>query len=242
MPFRKAGLPPPDDTTIPDAPATADRQASAKARNGSRTGRAKPASRTAAAPDLASLIAALDDPDPHRRQSAIRALAGSAEALPHLCGRLSAETDEPTRETLALLLSRADGTAVAEGLLPLLRSRDAALRSVVVEILRHHPDGINPLLPALLADPDPHFRIHVLMIVKLLPVIAHAEVLADLLRNDPDINVAASVLDIIHDRQTEVHVSDMQTLVGSLAERFPDQPFIHFAANRILKNPQSSAR
>lgn len=201
-----------------------------------------PAANPALPADLAAQIARLDDPDPAVRQHAIRALEGRPNALEALTARLSVETDGPTRETLALLLSRADGSAVAAGLLPLLKVRDAELRSIAAEILSHHPAGIHPLLPALLADPDPHFRIHVLMIVKLLPGPADPELLADLLRIEEDVNVIASVLDIIHHRQAEVQMSDMQTLVGALSERFPDQPFIHFAVNRILKNSQSSAR
>lgn len=257
MPFRKTGLAPPDETVSPAATSPAvngvDVKIPVASRNATRKGRgrqaaAKPVTveeapaETPVTEDLATRIAALQDPDPVVRQTAIRALEGKPEALTALATQLAVETDGPTRETLALLLSRADGTDVAGCLLPLLRSRDAELRSITVEILSHQSAGINPRLSSLLSDPDPHFRTHMLMIVKLLPVVEDATVLADLLRNDPDINVVASVLDIIHDRQTEVHLSDMQTLVGSLAERFPDQPFIRFAVNRILKISQSSPR
>lgn len=248
MPFRKAGLMSNDETGTNAEPQQVPEPAApvpnpAGKRTGIRKSRVRAgeaATPTAAEPDFQASVAALDSETPADRQSAIRSLEGNAQALPALAARLAIETEAPIREKLALVLSRAEGAEIPSLLLPHLRSQDAELRSLVAEILSHHPASIVPRLPDLLADDDPAFRIHILTIAKMLPVAGLGELLAGVLLHDPDVNVVAAALELVHDRQSELHFGDPQHLADQLGKRFPDQSFITFAVNRILKNSKSS--
>ncbi len=181
--------------------------------------------------DLQGLLAQLQDEQVKARRWAARDLAAHPEAVGALCDRLQAEPDPTVREAIFGSLLTIGTDAVAEGLIPLLRSEDAGLRNGAVEILRQLPDAVGHRIAALLADPDPDVRIFA---VDILRDLAHPEAPAWLLavvETDEHVNVVTTAID----RLAEVGTPDMAPAIQGVKDRFPGEPFVGFAVDTALK-------
>jgi HEAT repeat protein len=181
--------------------------------------------------DLPGLLLLSSD-DVSERRWAARDLAQYADTAAHaLCQRLEAEPDRATREAIAISLTKIGGDNVVTGLLPLLRSEDAALRNGVIDILKELPGDVAPHMEALLDDPSPDVRIFV---VNVLEALRHPKVedwLIAVISMDPHVNVVASALDLLG----EVGTESALPALGRVLKRFPDEPFISFAVNNAVK-------
>ncbi len=178
--------------------------------------------------DVAGLTAQLADADAAVRRWAARDLAeaDTADAAPVLCVQLVRETDASVREALFTSLARLGGEPVVAGVLPLLRSEEPALRNGTIELLAQLPDATVPHVQALLADADADVRIFA---VNLLGALPHPQVpqwIAQVLEGETEPNVVGAALEVA----AEVGGLDTLPALRALAARFPQDPFIGFAA------------
>ncbi len=180
--------------------------------------------------DLRSLLRQLEDPDPAERRWAARDLGEHAEAAEALCARFPHEEDNLVREAILDSLLRIGGDGVVRGLLPLLRSDDAAVRNGAVEALQEMPDDVAPYMTKTLADDDPDVRIFAADILQLLP---HPEApgwLAEALARETHVNVAGTIID----RLAEIGDEAAIPAIEAAKERFADEPYIAFAADTAI--------
>jgi HEAT repeat protein len=148
-----------------------------------------------------------------------------------LCRRLGEEDDASVRAVILTSLIRLKSPEVAAELAPYLRSEDATLRSEVMEALQEMPDEIGPVLDRLLDDEDSDVRIFAANILGCLPHPRAPALLARAVARDPNVNVCMAALDGL----MEVGDAGMIAAIAALPSRFPDQPFVQFAAAAALK-------
>ncbi|MCJ2056419.1 HEAT repeat domain-containing protein [Methylobacterium sp. J-048] len=193
-----------------------------------------PAPKADAAPpkaDLAVLTAALAAPESGERRRAARELGAFPEAGPLLCAHLAAEPAASVRAVILTTLIRIKSPAVVEGLLPLLRSEDSALRNAAIEALQEMSAEVEPYVGDLLADPDSDVRILTVNMLSQLPHPKAPDWLAEVVARDAHINVCAAAVDGLAEIGNERAVAPLQ----ALAARFPDVPFIRFAAAAAIR-------
>jgi HEAT repeat protein len=123
------------------------------------------------------------------------------------------------------------GHRVLEGLLPFLRSENAALRNGVIEILQGMPEEIGEYIKDLLHDHDSDVRIFA---IDILQTLAHPDSpnwLIDVILHDKHINVVATAID----RLTEIGTPEMLPAISAVKARFPGEPYIEFVVNLAVK-------
>jgi len=185
--------------------------------------------------DFDGLLTQLADADASVRRWAARDLAGHAQAATCLCHRLTEESDASVRAMLFTSAAQLGGGAVVDGMLPLLRSEDAALRNGAIEVLAGLPDAVAPRIDALLQDGDSDVRIFT---VNLLGNLPHAKVpqwLGQVLRSELEPNVIGAAVEVL----AEVGGHEVLEDLRSARIRFVDDPFIVFAADLALERIES---
>lgn len=186
--------------------------------------------------DLPGLLTQLAQGDDGERRWAARDLAAHAEAAPALCERLVHEPDASVCAVIFTSLARIGTADVVHGLLPLLRSEDAALRNGAIEVLAGLPDAVAPSVDALLADEDGDVRIFT---VNLLGDLRHPLVpqwLSQVLARDEAVNVVGAALEVA----AEAAGPDMKPALLAARARFADQPYIVFAADLALERIEAA--
>ncbi len=198
----------------------------------------KPASPTVAieAPmpvsDLASLCSILQrSPSASERYGAARELGGFPEAGAVLAARLPQEPDPRVREFIISSMLNIRDEVTVRGLLACFKSQDAALRNEAIEALKQLPTEVAPLLSEQLSDPDPDVRIFVVNVLESLRHPLVEQWLIKVINTDPHVNVCATAVDLLG----EVGVSEAIPALQGLKKRFPDEPYIQFAADVALK-------
>ncbi|MCB4803267.1 HEAT repeat domain-containing protein [Methylobacterium brachiatum] len=181
--------------------------------------------------DLAGLKAALAAPEAGERRRAARELGAFPEAGPLLCAHLAREPAASVRAVILTTLIRLKSPAVVEGLLPLLRSEDSALRNAAIEALQEMPMEVEPHVADLLADPDSDVRILAVNMLSLLPHPKAPDWLAEVVAREAHINVCAAAVDGLAEIGNERAIAPLQ----ALAARFPEVPFIRFAAAAAIR-------
>ena len=183
------------------------------------------------------LLAQLAGSDAGLRRHAARALSQDSEAAPALAAQLEMETDRSVRDALFCSLVWIGGTPAARLLARLLRSANAGVRSGAVEALKRLGDEAIPVLDALLDDPDPDKRLLSIEVTRAWPSRLAVPRLQRVLETDPHVNVCVAALDVA----TEVGNCDLTAAISALPARFPDEPFIVFAADVARARIQTSA-
>ncbi len=181
--------------------------------------------------DMQGLIAELADSNPRARRWAARDLAQYPEAAAALVARLFKETDAAVRNAILTSLTLIGDRTAVDGLVNCLRSEDAALRNEAIEAMKNLPDAVAPIMTGLLADPDPDVRIFA---VNVLESLRHPDVeqwLIEVIREDEHINVCATAVDLLGEVGSEAAVPALEALKA----RFPNEPYIAFAADLALK-------
>lgn len=181
--------------------------------------------------DLAGLEAELQSENPTVRRWAARDLAAFPDVAGLLVNQLKRESDASVREVILTTLIRLGDPAAVTGLVDFLRSEDAAVRNDVIEAMKELSDEVEPIMGDLLADADPDVRIFA---VNILESLRHPQVeswLIGVIENDPHLNVCATALDLL----SEVGSSASRSALQHLKTRFPDEPYICFAADLALK-------
>lgn len=181
--------------------------------------------------DLAGLKAALAAPEAGERRRAARELGAFPEAGPLLCAHLAREPAASVRAVILTTLIRLKSPAVVEGLLPLLRSEDSALRNAAIEALQEMPMEVEPHVADLLADPDSDVRILAVNMLSLLPHPKAPDWLAEVVAREAHINVCAAAVDGLAEIGNERAIAPLQ----ALAACFPEVPFIRFAAAAAIR-------
>jgi HEAT repeat protein len=130
---------------------------------------------------------------------------------------------------LRSLTAIADDVAVS-GLLECLHSEDVALRNGTIDAMKELPEAVAPIMSALLCDGDSDARIFA---VNVLESLRHCDVeswLLTVIEQDPHVNVCATAVDILCEVATPAAVAPLEKLKA----RFPDEPYIQFAADLAL--------
>lgn len=177
------------------------------------------------------LIADLDSDNPISRRWAARDLATHPEAVLPLTKRLEIEQESAVREAILLALTSIGGPESVAALVTCLRSEDAALRNEAIEAMKNLPDAVAPIMAGLLEDTDPDVRIFT---VNVLESLRHPNVenwLISVIERDPHVNVCATAVDLLGEVGSKLAILPLQ----QLKQRFPNEPYIGFAADLALK-------
>jgi HEAT repeat protein len=181
--------------------------------------------------DFEGLKAKLGDPNPTARRWSARDLAAYPAASAALLDLVRSEEDVSVREVaLSSLTQIGDETAVA-GLVDCLRSEDARLRNEAIEAMKALPERVAPLMRGLLLDPDPDVRI---LAINVLESLRHPDVelwLISVIDSETVVQVCGAAVDLL----TETGTQRSRDSLLRLMERFPDEPYIQFAAGLALK-------
>lgn len=181
--------------------------------------------------DLAGLQAKLADPDPGARRWAARDLAAHPAASAALLALVRTEEDVSVREVALSSLTRIGDEVAVAGLVDCLRSEDARLRNEAIEAMKSLPERVAPLMRGLLRDPDPDVRI---LAINVLESLRHADVelwLISVIESEPMATVCGAAVDLL----TETGTPRSRDSLIRLTQRFPDEPYIQFAAGLALK-------
>jgi HEAT repeat protein len=189
--------------------------------------RAPPQGCPPVAPQDEARAVALDSADPALRRAAAHAVAEAGTGAAQLAAALAVETEPLVREAMFTALIRLGD---ARALLPLLGAADAGLRGGAVGALQSMPAAVEPLLPALLADPDTRLRIHAAEIARGLPGEVATALLATRLVVETDPNAAAAAVDVLAEIGTAAAVPALR----ALAARCTEEPFLRFAVREAL--------
>ena len=184
--------------------------------------------------DRAGLLRQLSDDAPDIRRWAALDLAEFPDATEMLCAQLERETAVAVREALLTTLIKIGDGAVVQGLIPLLRSEDAALRNLVIEALQQLPDAVAPHIEAMLQDPDSDYRI---FSINVLDNLKHPQApawLQDVVQRETNINVCATAVDVL----AEVGTPEVIPALSALPERFNDDPFMQFCVQTAIRRIQ----
>ncbi|UVS99440.1 HEAT repeat domain-containing protein [Burkholderia glumae] len=177
------------------------------------------------------LLASLGSASPAQRRDAARALAAHPDTAAVLVAQLQRESSASVRETIMLSLVHLRDQVALDGLVACLRSEDAALRNAAIAAMQQLPEEVAPLMSRLLADPDSDVRIFA---VNVLESLRHPSVeawLLEVIEQDPHVNVCAAAVDLLG----EVGSARARAPLQRLQQRFPDEPFIRFAASIALQ-------
>jgi HEAT repeat protein len=181
--------------------------------------------------DCATLVEELSNSNPTARRWAARDLAECPDASGALVERLKLETNGSVREVILTTLTRLGDDLAVAGLVQCLRSEDAALRNEAIDAMKQLPDEVAPLMQGLLRDADPDVRIFA---VNILESLCHPEVeawLIEVIEQDAHVNVCATAVDLLG----EVGSAAARQSLWNLKKRFPDEPFVQFAADIALR-------
>ena len=175
--------------------------------------------------DLQQATAALRSGTAQERWDAARSLRAQPAAAGVLGEALASEGDWRVREAIFTSLARLATPDSAEAVVPYLRSDDAAMRTAALDALRDMPAAVRPLLPALLADPDPDIRLLCCELVRELPAADATVLLCAVLERDTEANVCAAAIEVL----AEIGLPAALPALEKCGARFSDQSFLIFA-------------
>ena len=160
-------------------------------------------------------------------RAALRA-ALDARSIDALIALLVGQTDPLVSETAFTHLARLDGAFPGEALIRLMREGDTALRNGAIETLGSLGErAVDALAPLILdAGADADARIYALTALALVASSRAAKLALDVALNDADVNICAAAVDVV----AESGVRAMAAALDRVAARFPERPFLAFAA------------
>ncbi|CAK0757913.1 HEAT repeat domain-containing protein [Gammaproteobacteria bacterium] len=187
---------------------------------------------------LAGLLEQLADENPEVRRWAALDLGEHPDSAERLCAQLERETQPPVRDALFTSLIHIGGHAVVKGLLPLLRSDDAALRNGAIDALQHLPDAVSPYMESMLRDADSDYRIFAINVLTNLRHPRTPQWLQEVIEQDRHLNVCATALDLL----AEVGGTEALPALEALPGRFNQDPFLRFATDLAVRRIRSENR
>ena len=181
--------------------------------------------------DCFGLVRQLSDENPTQRRWAVKDIVDCPDVSGALIEQLRRDEDVTVREIILTTLTQlADEQAVA-GLVECLSSEDASLRNEAIEAMKMLPDEVAPIMGGLLSDPDPDVRIFAVNVLESLRHELVEKWLRDVIERDQHVNVCATAVDLLG----EVGTLYSREALENLKTRFPDEPYIRFAADIALK-------
>ena len=181
--------------------------------------------------DLTGLLKQLTSESSTERRWAARDLGQYPEAAEALLDSLLLETELPVCEAIFDALGQIKGEVVVSGLIPVLRSEDAALRNGAIEILQMMPEIVALHIIELLNDQDSDVRIFAIDILQVLAHPQTPEWLLSVLKDETHVNVIATAVD----RLSEVGTPEMVDELEAIKVRFPAEPYLLFAVDTAIK-------
>ncbi len=181
--------------------------------------------------DFTGLCELLHHENPKLRRWAVRDLAEMPNASLVLVERLEHENNAGVIAGILNALATLRDTLALNGLVACLRSENAVMRNEAIGILKELPQEVGLLIDGLLTDTDSDVRIFA---VNILESLRHENVeqwLIDVIEKDPHINVCATALDLLSEVGTELAIP----AIKKLKTRFPDEPYILFSIDLVLK-------
>ncbi|MCJ2089999.1 HEAT repeat domain-containing protein [Methylobacterium sp. E-005] len=169
---------------------------------------------------------ALEGATAAERREAAHRLAADPDAVDPLADRLAREADKSVREAILLALGRIGTEAAVERLFDLLGSEDVWLRNAAIETLAEMDAAVIGALDRALSDPDSDRRIFAVNILVSLRHPAAADYARRALAEDDHVNVVAASIDVL----AEIGTPEMIPEIEAAAARFPDAPFLTYAA------------
>ena len=166
-----------------------------------------------------------------QRRGAARALSASADGTNALADALTSETDPRVREAIFTGLVRIGGRESVDVMSRFVRVDDANLRTGALDALRAMIGAARPVLPALLADPDPDVRLLTCDLIRELPAAEATPLLYGVLANETEANVCAAAVDVL----LEIGEPDALPYLEACARRFGDGGFLGFAVNTAMR-------
>jgi hypothetical protein len=148
-----------------------------------------------------------------------------------LAEALKTETDLRVREAIFTSLVRIGSPQCIDAVIPCLRGDDAALRTGALDALRAMIGAVRPVLPALLADPDPDIRLLACDLARELSSAEATMLLCDVLYHEPEANVCAAAVDVLAD----VGGAEALPALQATAARFDDVTFLNFAVKVAME-------
>jgi HEAT repeat protein len=176
-------------------------------------------------PSAAEVHTGLGSADPEVRWTAARAAAGLPDCAAAVAAALPEEPDSRVREAMFTSLARIGTRDSVAGMLPMLRSDEAALRTGALDALRSSVIATHELLPQLLNDPDVDVRILSCELARALPSEDASRILCALLAREAEINVCAAAIEVL----AEVGNCAALPTLEQCARRFSEAPFLTFA-------------
>jgi HEAT repeat protein len=176
-------------------------------------------------PARKTLLKRLAEGAADERRAAAAALAADASALPTLAARIEVETDAAVRDALFAAIGRIGGAGAADLVAPFLRRDDAALRSLVVELLKRLGPDAEATLDRLLDDPEADVRLLAIEVTRAWAPEQAVPRLQRLIAAEANINVCGAAVDVA----TEVGSAALLEPLQNLRHRFADQDFLSFA-------------
>jgi HEAT repeat protein len=168
--------------------------------------------------------------DAAARRADMRQLASVPGSETALLARLRAEADRQIRETIVLSLIALGTEEAVLGLAIHLGGEDVELRNSVVEALESMPDALAPHLGRLLSHPDSDVRIFVCNVLAGLHDSHATAWLCTVLERELHPNVCAAAVDAL----MEAGTPDCLHALNQVITRFPDEPFLCFAAKTAI--------
>jgi HEAT repeat protein len=186
--------------------------------------------------NCASFELQLSDPNPTARRWAARDLADCPDSSAALVEQLLREQNSSVREIILTTLTKLGDEVAVAGLVHCLRSEEAALRNEAIEAMKMLPDEVALIMGQLLQDTDSDVRIFAVNVLESLQHEQVEEWLNEVIEHDAHVNVCATAVDLLG----EVGTSYSWEALENLKARFPDEPYISFAADLALKRIKAS--
>ena len=178
-------------------------------------------------PGPTEITRGLASASPDERFAAARAAPEAPDTARQLAAALLTESDPRVREAIFTKLARMGTAMIAEHVVPLLRSTEAALRTGALDVLRSSPAAAHQLLPQLLRDRSADVRVLSCELARSLPSAEATRQLCAVLADEPEVNVCAAAVEVL----AEVGNPEALPTLADCAQRFAKVPFLCFAIN-----------
>jgi HEAT repeat protein len=179
----------------------------------------------------------LRDGNVDQRWSAARALGvvdggpSVADTAKTLAYALRTEADPRVREAIFTSLVSIGGRECVDAVIPCLRLDDPQLRGGALDALRAMIGAVRPVLPALLADPDPDVRLLTCDLARELSAGDATRLLCDVLAHETEPNVCAAAVDVL----AEIGEAEALPFLQACAARFSEVNFLCFAVRITMQ-------
>ena len=178
----------------------------------------------------------LHAPQAEVRRWAARDIVDCPQSSQALVQCLLVEPEQSVREIMLTTLVRIGDAPAVEGLVQCLRSEEAALRSEAIEALKQLPEMVAPIMRQLLTDEASDVRIFAVNVLESLRHPAVETWLTEVIVRDAHVNVCATAVDLLGEVGSRAALGPLQ----QLKSRFPQEPYIQFAADLAIKRIQNA--